>query len=51
MDNKEVKEVKDHVDTAVSFLKAHNIKWQFIAIVVIIVIVVGYDIVTGMGAG
>ena len=51
MENHEVKEVKDHIDRATTFLKAHGIKWQFVAIAVIVVILIGYDIVKGMGAG
>ena len=47
MDSKEVKDL----DTAVKFLKAHHVKWQFVAIAVIVVILIGYDIVKGIGAG
>ena len=43
--------MKDHIDRAHEFLKAHNIKWQFIAVVVIVVVIVGYDIVKGIGGG
>ena len=44
-------DLKQHIDTVRDQLKAHGVKTQYVVGALVVILIIGFDILKGLGAG